>query len=44
MRHSDLRSTQKYFHGSIEKMKGIVNLRGKVIPINKEMKMEMGQK
>ena len=41
MRHCDLRSTQKYFHGSIEKMKGIVNYRGKVIPINKEMKKEM---
>ncbi|MDD5009607.1 MAG: tyrosine-type recombinase/integrase [Syntrophorhabdaceae bacterium] len=42
MRHSDLRSTQKYFHGSIEKMKGIVNNRGKVIPMNKTMKIEMG--
>lgn len=42
MRHNDLRSTQRYFHGNIEKMKGIVNSRGKVIQMDIEMKKEMG--
>lgn len=33
MRHSDIRSTERYFHGSIAKMKDIVNKRGKIIPL-----------
>lgn len=42
MRHSDLKSTQGYFHGSLKKMKAIVNQRGKIIPMNREVKKEMG--
>jgi len=36
MRHADIRSTEKYFHGSISKLKDIVNARGKVIPLGNQ--------
>lgn len=35
MRHSDIRSTEKYFHGSIPKLRDIVNSRGKIIELRK---------
>jgi len=31
MRHTNIRSTQKYFHGSIKRLRDIVNQRGKIV-------------
>jgi hypothetical protein len=31
MRHADIRSTEKYFHGNLSKLQDIVNQRGKAI-------------
>lgn len=33
MRHADIRSTEKYFHASVTKLRDIVEKRGQVIPI-----------
>lgn len=33
LRHSDLRSTQRYFHGSINRLRDMVNRRGKVVTL-----------
>ncbi len=33
MRHADIRSTERYFHGSMKKMREIVNNRGKLISL-----------
>lgn len=35
MRHTDIRTTQKYFHASTEKLREAVNQRGKVLPFKK---------
>lgn len=37
MRHKDIRSTEKYFHGTINKLREIVNHRGKVVPIERAL-------
>ena len=36
MRHSDVRSTQKYFHGKIAKLRDVVNNRGRVRVLQSE--------
>jgi integrase len=35
MRHKDTRSTEQYFHATTDKLRDIVNRRGKVIPIER---------
>lgn len=35
MRHSDIRTTQKYFHNSVTKLQDIVNRRGQILEIKK---------
>jgi hypothetical protein len=36
MRHKDIRSTERYFHGSIKKLRDIVNNRGRVRALRSE--------
>jgi integrase len=43
MRHSDIRSTEKYFHGNITKLRDVVNNRGRVRPLRSE-KTEVKEK
>ncbi|KJU81297.1 hypothetical protein MBAV_006510 [Candidatus Magnetobacterium bavaricum] len=33
-RHTDLRTTQKYYHATSSKLRDVVNRRGKVVPID----------
>jgi site-specific recombinase XerD len=40
MPHADIRSTEKYFHGNVTKMRDLVNRRGKVIPIIEDSGIE----
>ena len=42
MRHSDVRSTEKYFHASITKLGDIVEQRGKVFPLPRAIPIERG--
>lgn len=35
MRHVDPRSTRRYFHGNVKKLRDIVNMRGKVVALKK---------
>jgi integrase len=37
MRHKDIRSTERYFHASTDKLRDIVNRRGKVLPIERAL-------
>ncbi len=43
MRHSDVRTTQKYFHGDIAKLRDVVTNRGRVKPLRSE-KIEVKEK
>jgi integrase len=38
-RHTDVRTTQRYYHGSTSRLRSIVNNRGKVVPL-KERKVK----
>jgi hypothetical protein len=40
MRHSDIRSTEKYFHASVKKLGDIVEQRGKVVFLPRAITMQ----
>ncbi|HQJ95351.1 MAG TPA: tyrosine-type recombinase/integrase [Syntrophorhabdaceae bacterium] len=35
MRHTDVRTTQRYYHGNITRLRDIVNKRGKTVRLSK---------